>query len=94
MQNDQADFFLLDVREPDEFETARIAGSTLIPLGELADRISELPQNKKIAVHCKSGRRSARAVEELQQAGFSDVWNIEGGILAWSREIDPSVPEY
>ncbi len=88
------DFFLLDVREPDEFETARIPGSTLIPLGELPERLSELPADKKIAVHCKSGGRSGRAVDFLRQNGFADSWNVAGGINAWSNEIDPSVPTY
>lgn len=94
MMERKDDFFLLDVREPHEYETARIEGSTLIPLGELGERKGELPKDRKIAVHCKSGGRSAKAVGLLREAGFQDVWNVAGGIGAWSDEIDPSVPKY
>lgn len=86
------DHFLLDVREPDEYESARIEGSTLIPLGEVAARSSEIPRDRTVLVHCRSGMRSAKAVAALQEQGFTDIWNVAGGILAWSREIDPSVP--
>jgi sulfur-carrier protein adenylyltransferase/sulfurtransferase len=84
-----ADHFLLDVREPDEFQTARIAGSTLIPLASLPLRTAELPKDKQIVVHCKLGGRSAKAVAHLLENGFTNVWNVAGGITAWSREIDP-----
>jgi molybdopterin/thiamine biosynthesis adenylyltransferase/rhodanese-related sulfurtransferase len=84
--------FLLDVREPDEYEFGHIAGSTLIPLGEVAGRVAEIPRDRSVLVHCRSGVRSAKAVAALQDQGFTDVWNVAGGILAWSREIDPSVP--
>jgi len=94
MQDKQTEFFLLDVREPHEYDTARIPGSKLVPLGELGRRLNELPRGEKIVVHCKSGSRSARAVAQLQNAGFNDVWNLAGGIGAWSDEIDPSVPKY
>jgi adenylyltransferase/sulfurtransferase len=86
--------FLLDVREPHEQSICRIAGATLIPLGELENRTNELPKDKRILVHCKSGGRSARAVSRLRELGFNDVWNISGGIIAWAREIDPSMAEY
>jgi adenylyltransferase/sulfurtransferase len=89
-----APHFLLDVREPDEFEMTRIDGSTLIPLGEVEDRLTEIPSDCKILVHCKLGGRSAKAVQKLIDAGRSDVWNVEGGITAWSKEIDASVPTY
>lgn len=88
------DHFLLDVREPHERDICRIEGACLIPLGELEGRISELPQGRRILVHCKGGVRSAKAVGKLREHGFDDVWNITGGILAWAREIDPSIPEY
>jgi sulfur-carrier protein adenylyltransferase/sulfurtransferase len=88
------DFLLLDVREPFERDIAVIEGSKLIPLGELAARLEELPGDRKILVHCKSGVRSAKAVALLQEAGYTDVKNVAGGILAWSREIDDSVAEY
>lgn len=86
------DHFLLDVREPGEYAFGHIEGSTLIPLGEVAARIVEIPQDRTVLVHCRSGMRSAKAVAALQEQGHPDVWNVEGGILAWSREIDPSVP--
>ncbi|HRJ11023.1 MAG TPA: molybdopterin-synthase adenylyltransferase MoeB [Prosthecobacter sp.] len=86
--------FLLDVREPDEHATARISGSTLIPLGQVTDRAAEIPRDTRVLVHCKLGGRSARAVAALRDLGFDNVWNIAGGITAWSREIDTTVPQY
>ena len=86
--------FLLDVREPDEYETAQISGSTLIPLSQVADRAAEIPRDIPVYVHCKLGGRSARAVASLQKIGFQNVTNIAGGITAWSDEIDASVPRY
>jgi sulfur-carrier protein adenylyltransferase/sulfurtransferase len=77
--------FLLDVRQPDEWETCHIAGALLIPLGELADRVDELPRDRRLIVHCKAGGRSARAVAYLMEQGFTDVWNVEGGMDAWQR---------
>lgn len=88
------DHFLLDVREPHEQAICSIDGAFLIPLGELENRIDELPQGRRILVHCKGGVRSAKAVGKLRERGFDDVWNITGGILAWAREIDPTIPEY
>jgi adenylyltransferase/sulfurtransferase len=87
------DVFVLDVREPHEYEVANI-GARLIPLGELPQRLVELNQNDNVAVHCKTGGRSARAVKLMQEAGFQNVYNVKGGITAWSEEIDPSVPKY
>lgn len=86
--------FLLDVREPHEQSISRIDGAVLIPLGELEQRSTELPRDKRILVHCKSGGRSARAVSLLREQGFENVWNISGGIIAWAREIDPTMAEY
>jgi adenylyltransferase/sulfurtransferase len=88
------DFFLLDVREPNEFQIGRIPGSTLIPLGEVPQRVSEIPRDKEIVVHCKMGGRSARAATFLRQQGYKNVKNLKGGILDWSDKIDPSVPKY
>lgn len=88
------DHFLLDVREPHEQAICRIEGARLIPLGELENRAAELPNGKRILVHCKSGGRSARAVSKLRELGFENVWNISGGIIAWAREIDPEMAEY
>ena len=92
---DQKDrFLLLDVREPHEFRIGRIPGSVLIPLGELERRSGELEKATEIVVHCKSGGRSAKAVEYLRKSGFHNVNNLTGGILAWSEKVDPSVPKY
>ena len=84
---------VLDVREPHEYEVANI-GARLIPLGELPERLVELDRDENFAVHCKTGGRSARAVKLMQEAGFQNVYNVKGGITAWSDEIDPSVPKY
>jgi adenylyltransferase/sulfurtransferase len=89
--------FILDVREPNEFQIARIPGSTLIPLGELPKRFAEVPSGAgapEIIVQCKMGGRSAKAVRQLVDHGFTNVKNLKGGILAWSDRIDPSVAKY
>ena len=88
------DFLLLDVREPYEYDIACIPGAKLIPLGELPSRMSELDSAQEIALHCKTGRRSAQALRALREAGFSKLANVHGGIEAWANEIDPSVPKY
>ena len=87
-------FELIDVREPFEYEIARIGVAKLIPLGEIAARKDELQREQPIVIHCHSGRRSAEAVRLLQQGGFTNVYNLEGGIDAWSDQIDSSVPKY
>jgi sulfur-carrier protein adenylyltransferase/sulfurtransferase len=86
-------FQLLDVREPHEYQIARIPTSKLIPLGELPKRLSELDSSMEIVAHCKGGTRSAKAVDLLKQSGFH-ARNMKGGILAWSDKVDPSVPKY
>ena len=94
---EKKDVFLLDVREPREFDINRIPGATLIPLGELSKRLSELPQGPgapDIVVQCKSGVRSAKAVNLLREKGFDRVQNLRGGILEWIARIDPSQPTY
>ena len=85
---------LIDVREPFEFEIARIDGAKLIPLGQLANRLHQLTQNGQTVVHCHTGMRSAQAVQMLRQTGFTNVYNLEGGIDAWANEIDPAVQKY
>jgi sulfur-carrier protein adenylyltransferase/sulfurtransferase len=87
-------FQLIDVREPFEFEIARIDGAKLIPLGEIPERAEELDREQTLIVHCHSGRRSAQAVRLLKQRGFVNVYSLEGGIDAWSDFIDPTVPKY
>ena len=87
-------FTLVDVREVFEYQIGNIPTAKLIPLGELGNRLAELDPNGDIVVHCKAGGRSAKACEALRAAGFKDVKNMTGGILAWSDQIDPSVPKY
>lgn len=87
-------FVLIDVREPHEFQICSIPGSKLIPLGEVAKRMNELDSADEIVVHCKSGMRSAKAVDFLIKSGFRKIHNMKGGILAWSDQVDPSVPKY
>jgi len=87
------DLFILDVRETHEYQICNLQGH-LIPLGELTRRVHELDSSREIVAHCRSGKRSADAVQFLLQAGFRKIWNLKGGILAWSDEVDPSVPKY
>ncbi len=87
-------FLLLDVREPYEHQIASIPQAKLIPLGDLGKRVGELDPSMNIVVHCKSGGRSAKAVEFLKQQGFQHVANMRGGILAWSDKVDPKLPKY
>ena len=87
------DVFLLDVREPYEYQIAQIGG-TLIPQNDVPNRLAEIPRDREIVVQCRSGARSQRIAELLKQAGYRDVVNLAGGILAWSDEIDPSVQKY
>jgi len=87
-------FRLIDVREPHEYEIARIPGAELIPLGTLTAHMNEFDSAQEIVLHCKSGARSGKALELLRGAGFRKLKNLKGGILAWAREIDPKVPTY
>jgi molybdopterin/thiamine biosynthesis adenylyltransferase/rhodanese-related sulfurtransferase len=87
------DLFVLDVREPHEYQICNIGGH-LIPLGDLPKRVSELDSSREIVAHCRSGVRSAKAVDFLRQAGFKKVTNLAGGILAWADRVDPKMPKY
>lgn len=87
-------FVLVDVRERNEWDIARIPGARLLPLSEIAERAHELDTADDIVVHCKSGVRSQKAIGLLKQMGFRKLTNVKGGILAWSDEIDPAVPKY
>jgi len=87
------DVFVLDVREPHEYQICNIGGH-LIPLGDLPKRVSELDSSKNIVAHCRSGVRSGKAVDFLRQAGFTKVKNLTGGILAWADRVDPKMPKY
>lgn len=88
------ELFILDVRNPEEYQICRIPDSHLIPLGELLNRIHELDSARDMVVHCKSGMRSARAIEILREAGFRKLRNLKGGILAWAEKVDPTTPVY
>jgi molybdopterin/thiamine biosynthesis adenylyltransferase/rhodanese-related sulfurtransferase len=87
------DIFVLDVREPHEYQICNINGY-LIPLNDLPKRVNELDSSREIVAHCRSGVRSAKAVEFLRQSGFTKVRNLMGGILAWAEKIDPTMPKY
>jgi sulfur-carrier protein adenylyltransferase/sulfurtransferase len=92
--DDKEGLILIDVREPYEYEIASIDGSRLIPLGELETHLDELPRTGTLVLQCHSGARSEHAVRVLREAGFENAVNLEGGIDAWSVEIDPAVPRY
>src|SRR5690606_21080176 len=85
--------FLLDVREPWEWAVGSLGarGARLIPLAQVEARISEIPKDRPVVVYCKSGQRSARAARILAEHGFADVVNLEGGLAAWAREVEPTV---
>lgn len=89
-----ADVFILDVRNPEEFAICRIPGSTLVPLPVLAQRLGELPRDREMVVHCKSGMRSAKAIALLREQGFTRLTNLKGGILAWADKVDPGMAKY
>jgi molybdopterin/thiamine biosynthesis adenylyltransferase/rhodanese-related sulfurtransferase len=95
MDNDE-NIFLVDVREPNEYEIVSIPGATLIPKGEFLSgaALEKLPQDKRIVLHCKSGARSAEALAVVKDAGFSDAVHVGGGVLAWVNQVDPSLPTY
>ena len=96
MQKEGNDFLLLDCRQPEEYETARIEGSKLLPMGELKERVDELEsyRDQLIVVHCHHGGRSLQVTQALRNYGFKKVQNMTGGIDTWSIEIDDSVPRY
>jgi adenylyltransferase/sulfurtransferase len=85
---------IVDVREPNEYQINRIAGSVLIPLGDVAQRYRELDPNDEIVVQCKVGGRSAKAADFLRSVGFKRVLNLKGGILDWIDKVDPTQPKY
>jgi adenylyltransferase/sulfurtransferase len=88
------ELFILDVREPNEYQINRIAGSTLIPLGDVPRRYAELDPDAELVVHCKMGGRSAKAADYLRSVGFKRVLNLRGGILDWIDKVDPTQPKY
>ncbi len=89
------DIQLIDVRQPDEHDFARIKGAKLIPLGDIVKKMDELDASRETILHCKAGGRSAKAIEALQKAGYTgELKNLKGGITAWSNEVDPKIPKY
>ena len=90
----KGDIDIVDVREPHELQIAKYPKVTAIPLGQLADHIGELPRDRDLVLACRTGVRSAKAVQQLQAAGFTRVFNLAGGIHRWIEEVDPSQPKY
>lgn len=88
------ELFLLDVREPYEYRVARIEGSVSLPMAQVPNRLDELPANRPIVVICHHGMRSQRVADYLAHHDFEIIYNLYGGIDAWSREVDASVPRY
>jgi molybdopterin/thiamine biosynthesis adenylyltransferase/rhodanese-related sulfurtransferase len=88
------DVYILDVRNPEEFQICRLPGSVLLPLPELPQRLDEVPRDREVIVHCKSGVRSQKAIAFLKQHGHSRLKNLKGGILAWAASVDPGMPRY
>ena len=93
LKDEKADFQLIDVREEHEFETCNLNG-LLIPMGEIADNVDKIEKDKPVVVHCRSGKRSAAAIMQLEQQGYTNLYNLQGGILAWADQIDPTISVY
>jgi sulfur-carrier protein adenylyltransferase/sulfurtransferase len=94
MMENKEDFQLIDVREPHEYEISNLGGQ-LIPLSEIPNSIDKIDRTKKVIIHCRSGARSGQAVQWLEKNhGFTNLINLQGGILAWSNQVDPSLPKY
>ncbi len=94
MVDNKEDFQLIDVREEYEKDICDIGGE-LIPMGEVADNVDKISKDKKVIVHCRSGKRSASIVQMLEQAhGYKNLYNLKGGIIAWIEEIDPFLSKY
>ena len=92
--DNQEDFQLIDVRETYEFDTVNIGGE-LIPLAQVLEKCTSINKEKKVIIHCKSGARSAAAVQQLEKThGYTNLYNLKGGILAYIREVDPSLTAY
>lgn len=89
------DLQIIDVREPNEHQVARLENAKLIPLAQVMNRMDEIDPKRETVVHCKMGGRSAKAIEALTRAGFAGrLLNLKGGITAWSNDVDPTVPKY
>lgn len=94
LRESQSDFQLIDVREPHEYEICNL-GATLIPLSQIPDSIDKIDRSKQVIIHCRSGARSGQAIKWLEENHhLTNLYNLKGGILAWSDQIDPSLPKY
>lgn len=93
MMDNKHDFQLIDVREEMEFEICNLGGE-LIPMGTVMDNLDKISKDKKVVIHCKSGARSGTIVQMLQGQGYTNLYNLKGGIRAWADQIDPTVPKY
>src|ERR1700752_1221426 len=93
MQDKKEDFQLIDVREEYEYDICQIGGE-LIPMGEITENLDKISKTKKVVVHCRSGKRSASVVQMLEQQGYTNLYNLKGGIMAWAEEIDNSLAKY
>ena len=94
LKDSGADFQLIDVREPHEFDICDLGGE-LIPQGDIPSSVNKIDKNKQVIIHCRSGARSGNMVQWLEKNhGFTNLYNLKGGILAWAREIDPEMPTY
>jgi adenylyltransferase/sulfurtransferase len=94
LMDSKADFQLIDVREPHEFDICNLGGE-LIPQAEIPHNVDKISKTKQVVIHCRSGARSGNMVKWLEaNAGMTNLYNLKGGILAWAKEIDPSMPSY
>ena len=93
LKDNQSDFQLIDVREEHELEICEIGGIH-IAMGEVMDNLDKISREKQVIIHCRSGARSGAICQALEANGFNNVYNLKGGIIAWSAEIDPSITKY
>ena len=93
LKDKNADFKLIDVREAQEVEVCQIGGEH-IPMGDVMDNLDRIPRDKQVIIHCRSGARSGAICNALEAQGYKNVYNLKGGILAWIREIDPTMQQY
>ncbi len=93
LKDGKNDFQLIDVREDHEVEVAEIGGEH-IPMGQVMDNLDKISKTKQVIIHCRSGARSGAVCQALEKAGYTNVYNLKGGILAWANEIDPAIAKY
>ena len=93
LQNDNADYQLIDVREDHELEICEMGGEH-IPMGDVMDNLDKISKTKQVIIHCRSGARSGTICKALEAEGYNNVYNLKGGIIAWANEIDPSLEKY